>query len=75
MGAGGGSLKKRKVELFASNELEFLEGQMNDWIAENSNCHIIDVRFAGTGTAERVELLEPVFEVVYTAIIFYEVQE
>lgn len=59
---------KKKVELFSSDELEYLETQMNAWIAENQDINIIDVKFSGQ--AAPIEL-EPYFKMVYTAMVFY----
>lgn len=64
-------MKLRRVELFASNELDYLEDQMNNWMETNPEAHIIDVRFSGNGTTEKVDT-EPIFEIIYTAVIFYE---
>lgn len=62
---------KRRVELFASNELDILELQVNAWLDENPDCTVIDVKFSGSGLGSYAEM-EPGFEIIYTALVFYE---
>ena len=67
-------VKARRVELFASSELDYLESQINNWLSEFSEVEVLDIRFAANCVpSERLEIDEPMFDVVYTAIIMYEV--
>jgi hypothetical protein len=59
---------RTKVELFSSDELDYLESQMNAWMADNPDINIIDVKFSGQ--AAPIEL-EPYFKIVYTGMVFY----
>lgn len=62
---------KRRVELFASNELDVLEIQINAWLNENSEITVVDIKLSGQGLGSYAEM-EPGFEIIYTALIFYE---